>query len=296
MTWDVSPAAWSSSSSKRISRAWTWPWCVWTYFCPQSQPKFWPWLWPMSTWSWTRTTAVRRVRTPTTRIFPGPSRAKRAARTTGTRTTGTMQCWSISISATTCSSITLGVWREWKGPFDFSASWSCRDTSYKRQRWWWFSWCSRTLAGYASWSVACKKDWIKSLEILSFEYGGKMDFLVFNHISWEHALAICKAEQMVTSDPTASYFILGFLFGGFCCLASCFLLITILLLVGVRILDPRPNDIVPVILRDSWLHKSRFDWSVFLAESCKANEIDYQESPQSASNVSCLKSLRNPSR
>lgn len=123
-----------------------------------------------------------------------------------------------------------------------------------------------------------------------------MDFLVFNHISWEHALAICKAEQMVTSDPTASYFILGFLFGGFCCLASCFLLITILLLVGVRILDPRPNDIVPVILRDSWLHKSRFDWSVFLAESCKANEIDYQESPQSASNVSCLKSLRNPSR
>ena len=41
-----------------------------------------------------------------------------------------------------------------------------------------------------------------------------------------------------------------FLFGGFCCLASCFLLITILLLVGVRILDPRPNDIVPVILRE----------------------------------------------
>eukprot|EP00435_Cladocopium_sp_Y103_P071108 s101_g36.t1 len=40
------------------------------------------------------------------------------------------------------------------------------------------------------------------------------------------------------------------LFGGFGCLASCFLLIAILLLMGVRILDPRPNDIVPVILRE----------------------------------------------
>lgn len=41
----------------------------------------------------------------------------------------------------------------------------------------------------------------------------------------------------------------GFLFGGFACLASCFLFIAVLLLSGVRILDPRPNDIVPVILR-----------------------------------------------
>lgn len=40
------------------------------------------------------------------------------------------------------------------------------------------------------------------------------------------------------------------LFGGFGCLLSCFLLIAILLLMGVRILDPRPNDIVPVILRE----------------------------------------------
>ena len=44
----------------------------------------------------------------------------------------------------------------------------------------------------------------------------------------------------------------GFFFGGFACLASCFLFITVLLLAGVRILDPRPNDIVPVILREPW--------------------------------------------
>ncbi|CAE7664896.1 disp [Symbiodinium sp. CCMP2456] len=41
-----------------------------------------------------------------------------------------------------------------------------------------------------------------------------------------------------------------FYFGGFCCLLSCFLLIAVLLLLGVPILDPRPNDIVPVILRE----------------------------------------------
>ncbi|CAE7748382.1 Disp1 [Symbiodinium pilosum] len=41
-----------------------------------------------------------------------------------------------------------------------------------------------------------------------------------------------------------------FYFGGFCCLLSCFILIALLLLVGVPILDPRPNDIVPVILRE----------------------------------------------
>ncbi|CAJ1386354.1 unnamed protein product [Effrenium voratum] len=41
-----------------------------------------------------------------------------------------------------------------------------------------------------------------------------------------------------------------FLFGGFGCLAGCFALLGLLLLLGVPILDPRPNDIVPVILRE----------------------------------------------
>ena len=48
----------------------------------------------------------------------------------------------------------------------------------------------------------------------------------------------------------------GFYFGGFCCLLSCFILIALLLLVGVPILDPRPNDIVPVILRELWIASS----------------------------------------
>jgi hypothetical protein len=55
------------------------------------------------------------------------------------------------------------------------------------------------------------------------------------------------------SITTCQLQIWGLLFGGFGCLLSCFLLIAILLLMGVRILDPRPNDIVPVILRELWL-------------------------------------------
>ena len=238
-----------------------WPWrsywsCAWwttaQFWAPRlwagaSQTK-WPW-WTWWTWWFLSTWSSRTHGTYASCRFPG---IWADVRSDPTRTT--QPCPSSSWA--TRSSITLGVWNaKWKRSFTFpatrAANWKTWNSTNK---WWCWHWRGRCgQPSWSPWAMDGEGNWGKSLEIFRRD---QLIFGIIYHVFFYGLYSVCFIGFVFcfkASITTCQLQIWGLLFGGFGCLLSCFLLIAILLLMDVRILDPRPNDIVPVILRELWL-------------------------------------------